>query len=102
MRTEAVAPGDVNVLPHDLFEVSRYSGVREEVVGHTRGEVDEQIHIAVGSLLRTHGRTEHRDVHNAALTKFNFVGAELLEDVREERHEKNLLPRGLAYNASGE
>jgi hypothetical protein len=37
-------------------------------------------------------------VHNAALTKFNFVGAELLEDVREERHEKNLLPRGLAYN----
>ncbi len=77
MSTEAVAPGDVDVLPHDLFKVSRYAGVREEVVGHTGCEVDEQVYIAVGSLLRTHDRTEHRDVHNAAFTKFDFVGAEL-------------------------
>ena len=95
---EAVAPGDVDVLPHDLFEVSRDSRVREEVVGHARGEIDEQVHIAVGSVLRTHDRAEHRDVDNAALTKFDFVGAELREDVREERHRENLLPRWLAYN----
>ncbi len=100
MRTEAVASGDVDVLPHDLFEVSRYSRVREEVVGYTRREIDEQVHIAVGSVLRTHDRTEHRDVDNAALTKFDFVRAELREDVREERHTKNLLPRWLAYNTS--
>ena len=101
MRTEAVAPGDVDVLPHDSFEVGRYSSVREKVVGDTGGEIDEQVHVAVGSLLRTHDRTEHCDVDNAALTKFDFVGAELREDVREERHEKNLLPKGLAYNVTG-
>lgn len=99
MRTEAVAPGDVDVLPQYLFEVSRYSSVREEVVGHPGGEVDEQVHIAAGSVFRTHDRAEHRDVDNATLTKFDFVGAELREDVREERHEKNVLPRGLAYNS---
>lgn len=86
MSAEAVAPRDIDVLAHDLFEVSRYSRVREEVVGHTRGEIDEQVHIAVGSVLRTHDGAEHRDVDNAALTKFDFVGAEFREDVREERH----------------
>ena len=86
MRTEAVAPRDVDVLPHDLFEISRYSCVREEVVGHTRSEIDKQVHIAVGSLLRTHDGAEHRDVDNAALAKFDFVGAEFREDAREERH----------------
>ena len=96
MRTEAVAPGDVDVLPHDSFEVGRYSSVREKVVGDAGGEIDEQVHVAFGSLLRTHDRTEHGDVDNAALTKFDFVGAELREDVREEQHEKNLLPRGRA------
>ena len=98
MRTEAVAPGDVDVPPHDSFEVSRYSSVREKVGGDTGGEIDEQVHVAVGSLLQPHDRTEHRDVDNAALTKFDLVGAELREDDREERHEKNLLPRWLAYN----
>jgi len=100
MRAEAVAPGDVDVLPHDSFEVGRYSSVREKVVGDAGGEIDEQVHVAVGSLLRTRDRTEHCDVDNAALTKVDFVGAELREDVREQRHEKILLPTGLAYNVT--
>lgn len=86
VRTEAVAPRDIDVLSEDLFEVSRDSRVGEEVVGHLRREIDEQVHIAVRSVLRTHDRTEHCDVDNAALAEFDFVGAELREDVREERH----------------
>jgi len=62
--------------------VGRYSGVREKVVGHARGEIDEQVHIAVGPVLRPHDRAEHRDVDNAARTKFDFVGAELRDGVR--------------------
>ena len=96
MRPEAVAPGDVDILPNDLFEIGRCSGVREKVVGHAKGEIDEQVHIAVGPVLRPHDRAEHRDVDNAARTKFDFVGAELREDGRKERHEEKLLPRGMA------
>ena len=92
VRTEAVAPRDVNVLPDDLLEVRRYSCVREKVVGHAWREIDEQVHIAVGSVLGTHDRAEYRDVNYAALTKFDFVGAKLREDVREARHASKPAP----------
>src|ERR1035437_5464705 len=53
-RPQAVASRHIDVLSHDRFEVGHYSGVREEIAGHTRREVDEQVHIAIGSVLRSH------------------------------------------------
>jgi hypothetical protein len=92
VRTEAVAPRDIDVLSHDLFEVSRDSCVRNEVVGHTWREIDEQVHVAVGSVLGTHDRAEYCDVNYAALTELGFVGAEFREDVREARHRSKPTP----------
>jgi hypothetical protein len=92
VSTEAVAPRDIDVLSHNLFEVSRDSCVRKEVVGHTWREIDEQIHVAVGSVLGTHDGAEYRDVNDAALAKFTFVGAQFREDVGEKQHGSKLTP----------
>lgn len=93
MRTKAVTSGDIDLLPDDLFEISRYAGVREEVVGHIRNEIHEQVHIAVVAVLRPYNRAEHSDVDNAARTKLSFMSTQLRENSREERHTQNLRER---------
>ena len=82
MGTEAVAPRDIDLLSHDPFEVSRDSCVRKEVVGYTWREIDEQVHVAVGSVLGADDRAEYRDVNDAARTELDFMGAESCEEVR--------------------
>ena len=86
MRPQPVASRDVGISTHDLFKISGYSRVGEEVVGNRGGEVDQQVDIAVLSILCARDGAEYRDVDHAALPKFHFVGAEVCEDTREQGH----------------
>ncbi len=99
MRPQAIASRNVDVSTHDLFEIGCDSGVREEIASHIRREIHEEINIAIGTVLRTYDRTEHRHVQDAALTQFDFMGTETREDVREKRHAWKLPPTRRAYNA---
>ena len=86
VRPQAVASRDVDLSPQYFFEIGRDAGIREEVGGDLRREVDEQVHVTVRSVLRANDRPEHGDVNDAPRTEFHFMGAKPREDVREEGH----------------
>jgi len=86
MGPQTVASRNVHVSAHNLFKVGCYSRVSKKVAGDIRREVNEQVHIAVGSVLLSHNGAEDRNVDNASLPKFGFVGAESEENAREKRH----------------
>jgi len=86
VRPKTIASRLIDVLPDDLLEVGGYSRVRQEVVGDLGRKVDEQVHIAIGQILRSHDRAEHRCVDDAACSQFDLVGAQTREDVCEKRH----------------
>jgi hypothetical protein len=86
VRPKLVAPCYVHISANDVFEVGRHSRVRKKILCEIRREVDEQIHIAVGTAFFSYNGAEDGDMNDASLAKFGFVSAEAAENVREERH----------------
>jgi hypothetical protein len=86
MWPETATSRNVHVSSNDLLEVGCHAGVRKKVVGDIRREVDEQVHIAIGSVLLSHNGAEDRNVENASLPKFGLVRAKPDENAHEKRH----------------
>ena len=85
-RPKTLALRDVHVTAHNLFEVGSDSRVCKKILCEIGGKVNEQIHIAVRSILISYNRAEDGDMPHASPAKFGFVSAEAAKDAREERH----------------
>jgi hypothetical protein len=86
VRPELVASRYVHISANNLFKIGGHSRVCKKIICKIWREVNEQIHIAIGPALFSYDGAEYRDMNNASLPKFGFMGPQTTENVREERH----------------
>ena len=83
VRAQPIPPRNIHVPSYNHLEVIGNTGVRKKIPRHVWREVDKQIHIAIDAAVITRDRSENCDMHDAALSKFCFVGAKSVEDACE-------------------
>lgn len=89
---QTVTPRHVDVSSNDLFEVSCNSRGREEVVGEIPRELNEEVHVAIVSVLRAHNGADHRDVEDAPLPKIALWARSLTRMLVRSDMGRNLRP----------
>jgi hypothetical protein len=80
MRTQPILSSNVHVASHDRFQIVRDASIRKEVLSERWRKIDQQIDIAISTVVVARDGTEDGDVHHAARAKLRFVRAKAIEN----------------------